>query len=176
MTLARSLVGYRSSIDSFTSRQPTRGLTFLQASSRLLLMPVRLDQDTAELKEAIAKDLAKDPPEELVEEEKTFRFHYAGRRGKIYEGTFTNKILSIAEVQAANVLQARLQGGMPETAIAEEIRDLNFMIARMEYSLIKRPEWAEDLRAIKDVSVITKLYAEVASHEAKFWGPEPDQA
>lgn len=105
----------------------------------------------------------------------TFNFDYQDSQGKSWSGSFTNKILTIGETQQAAVLQAKFQDGLPDAAIDEDQRAVNRIIAHMEYSLTDRPDWAEDLRELLDSQIVLKLWKEVASHEAIFWGSPSDQ-
>ena len=127
---------------------------------------------TEELKsppKAEEQEPSSDPKDQ---EEWVFKFEFTDRRGKLWTGTFKNHILSIAERQAVATYQARMQDGLPDTAIPEHIRDLNQAIAWMDFSLEEegRPEWAKDFRGLRDQKLVLALWREVVSHEARFWG------
>lgn len=140
-----------------------------------------IPEETAALKEAVeeavqpidqAEEKKPDPREERVW---TFEFKWTDGRGKIWDGSFTNKILSIAEQQLMAVYEARLCGGLAYASIDPAARNVNHAIAHMTYSLQDPPEWAKDLRKLDDPSLVIALYMEVASHEAKFFGLPTDQ-
>jgi hypothetical protein len=139
---------------------------------------------TSELKEQVEEKLqpvgATDAPaaqeDPRDKEEYTFSFDWTNRRGRVYRGRFVNKILSIGDRQAASILAAQFSGGLPLSAVAEDIIDLNAAIAHMSYSLIQKPDWAKDLRTQTDVQLVLELWKEVARHEARFHRLGEDQA
>jgi hypothetical protein len=112
-------------------------------------------------------DRANDPRNE---ENYTFTLSHRDGRGKLWEGTFTTKILSLAERQMVGVLRARYQGGTMLEALDASTADLNLKISHLSYSLTQYPQWAKALRDLKDPGIIDAIYAEVASHEAFFLG------
>jgi hypothetical protein len=88
-------------------------------------------------------------------------------------GDFTNKVLTIRERQMLGVMRARLSGGMTYDALDPLTNEINYMVAHLAFSLgdeKDRPEWARDLRDTENVALLQALYAEVASHEAMFFG------
>ena len=99
----------------------------------------------------------------------TFQFEYKDPRGKVWSGTFTNKILTVAEQQAANALTGRFAGGVPVEALEPGARELNAGLAHMTYSLEESAEWAKDLRALHDTSLVLSLWTKVWSHEAHYF-------
>ena len=136
-----------------------------------------------DLKAELEKTVENPIPEKLPEndpkfqEEWTFKFSWKDGRGKVWEGTFTNHILSMREQSMVGALRAHLSGGLPYTALPAGTNDINFMISHLNYSLADkdRAGWSKDLQAIKDVALLQALYAEVASHEATFFGwPKAD--
>lgn len=104
------------------------------------------------------------------QKEWTFQFSWKDGRGKLWEGQFTNKILSIAEQQRVAIFEAQLAGGLPFESLDTGMRNINHAVAHMSYSLVKKPSWANDLRQLLDPSLVIALYLEVASHEARFFG------
>lgn len=127
--------------------------------------------------------LAQEANEEAQEEkrlapklEKEYTFSFSHRTlTKHYQGAFTNKILSIRERQFAGLLQARFAAGVPFDQMSPFTRELNLILAHLEVSLVKRPDWAQDLASIEDYTVLQEIYSEVASHEATFLGYEATQ-
>lgn len=100
----------------------------------------------------------------------TFDFVWKDGRGKKWEGTFQNQILSISDRQLVGIMRARMGSNAPVEALDALTRELNLMISHMSFSLIERPDWAKDLRALQDVRLLQALYTEVAEHEATFFG------
>jgi len=136
----------------------------------------QLPKSTKEMKEEIAENMDTKPKEKhpkddpRSQKEYTFQFRYESPNGKVWTGQFTNKILSIAEQQAVGVARAKFGGGMPYESLDPLSREINMITAHMSFSLIKWPDWAEDLRAILEIPLLQALYTEVASHEATFLG------
>jgi hypothetical protein len=91
------------------------------------------------------------------------------------EAVFTSKILSIADRQNMGVMRSRMQGGAPIESLDALTLEINLIVAHLTYSLTARPEWAEDLLAVSDVSLLQAVYEEVAGHEAYFHGRSTDK-
>jgi hypothetical protein len=104
--------------------------------------------------------------------EYTFDFSHTDPRGKVWTGKFTNRILTVKQRRLMKVTKAQLAGGVPMSALDADIWEMNEMIAHLSVSLVKTaegfPSWAKDLEELYDEEIITKLYGEVASHEATF--------
>lgn len=99
----------------------------------------------------------------------TFSFEFTDKRGKLWAGSFTNKILDLGEQQAAAALQSRFTDGVPLESLYPDLRLLNRAVAHMVYSLTDAPTWAKDLRKLKDPAVVYALWKEVSSHEARYF-------
>lgn len=106
------------------------------------------------------------------QKEYTFEFKWTDGRGKVWQGTFRNRILSMRERSMAGIMRARLAGGQPYESLDILTREINLMVAHMTFSLAEddRPEWAKDLNAIDDVRLLQALYDEVLKHENTFFG------
>jgi hypothetical protein len=136
------------------------------------LKPTHLDPD--DLKDQIKEksgtvDKAVDDPKGL--ETYTFQFRWVDGRGQIWEGEFTNKILSIGERQQAGVLRAMLGRGVGPGQLDEFTNEINMIMGHLTYSLAeKKPDWAKDLTALQNPRLLQAIYEEVASHEATFFG------
>lgn len=107
---------------------------------------------------------------DYTKEEATFYFKYEAPNGKVFEGDFTNHILTTGEIGTAGANTSRLNGGMPYESISPMVRDLNDRLGHLVVSLRNRPEWANELTSIKYRDVIYLLYREVEKHEAIFCG------
>ena len=99
-----------------------------------------------------------------------FKFHWKDGRGKVWKGDFVNEVLSIRQRQMVGVLRARMAAGVPIEALDEMTQEINLMVAHLTYSLVERPDWANDLQALDDIRLIQELYGEVLTHEATFLG------
>lgn len=140
--------------------------------------PNELMKSVEHLTETETDDLVKEVEEKeepkvdsaKLNEEYKFNFKWTDGRGKVWEGFFVNEILSIAKQQAVGVLRAKLGDGLPVSSIDAFTNEINLMVAHMSISLKDYPDWAKDLRALKDASLLQAIYEEVASHEATFFG------
>jgi hypothetical protein len=139
--------------------------------------------DTEQLREAAEKAAIPapapkaDPDDPKLRDVYPFDFDWTDSRGRRWAGSFTNKILTIAQRGAAGLMRAQLAGGLPMASLDEMTREINLMIAHMEFSLgTERPDWAKDLRSLKDTRILYRLYEEVASHEATFFGWDEPEA
>ena len=143
----------------------------------------QIPKSTEDLKEEVqkAKEQVEEPEEKpekpdeklKMEKEYTFDFDWTNPRGKRYKGKFTNRILTIGERQDVGLARARLTGGLPIDSFDAVTREINLIIAHLTFSLVKRPEWAQDLAQLHEVNLLQEIYMEVASHEAIFSGRKP---
>lgn len=108
-----------------------------------------------------------------LEREYGWQFRWTDGRGKVWEGEFRNKVLSVRENQMVGVLRARLAAGVASEVLDPYTTEINLMIAHLTYSLVKRPDWAKDLQDLLDVQLLQQIYLEVADHEATFLGRQP---
>jgi hypothetical protein len=107
----------------------------------------------------------------------TFNFRHETPGGRVYEGTFTNHVLTNTQRAQVSVVGARMRQGMPFESLDPVA---NMWIERMAHMAIslpqdERPEWAEDLGALYDDDVVNALYKEVSSHEDTFFGRGKDK-
>lgn len=107
--------------------------------------------------------------------EYTFQFECKDDQGKIWRGPFTNQILTLNQKNLVGVIRANITGRVPFESLDAFTREMSERVAFMTVSLIKRPDWAQDLGEIFDETIINKLYAEVMSHEATFHRRGSDQ-
>lgn len=130
----------------------------------------------AEIQGKSVESAVEDGVDPRDQREYSFNFSHKDRRGKTWRGSFINQILTIRQRQQAKVLKAQLSGGVPIQALDADIWALNEMVAHMTISLIKRPDWAEELTDLLDEDLIDALYKEVASHEAFFYRRAADNS
>jgi hypothetical protein len=133
--------------------------------------------DEQEMKNDIEQAIPPTPEKEVdsLENPKSnreypFLFQWEDSKGKRWEGKFVNKILSVGEQSMVGVMRARLAAGAPIEALDPLTVEINLMIAHMTFSLVEKPEWANDLRGLLDVGLLQAIYMEVSSHEAFFFG------
>jgi hypothetical protein len=127
--------------------------------------------ETPDLRAEVEERLAGKPKQDdKSKREFTFQFRHEAPNGKIWEGTFTNHVLSLRERQMVGIMRARLGGGMPVESLDPLTAEINLMLAHLEYSLTDKPDWAKDLSKVEDLGMVQALYAEVATHEATFLG------
>ena len=105
-----------------------------------------------------------------------FKFRHEDGLGKVWEGEFTNKILSIRERSLVGITRARLAGGLPTEAIDEYTEELNLIMAHLMFSLEEAPDWAKDLQSLESFELLQAIYMEVSSHEAYFRGWRPSKS
>jgi len=104
------------------------------------------------------------------EREYTFVISWKDGRGKLWKGTFTNRVLSIRDRQTVGLMRARMAVGVALDSLDSLTSEINLMIAHLSVSLIKRPDWASDLGALDEVRLLQEIYMEVLNHEATFFG------
>ena len=106
----------------------------------------------------------------------TFFFRYETKRGKVYEGQFTNHILTNDQKWAMEGIVSRVFDCVPLNTISPVARYIAHCAVHLDMSLDKeRPKWAENLGNLTDEDVVTMLYREVTTHEDIFFGREEDQ-
>lgn len=123
----------------------------------------------AAVEKAVAPPAPTAPPKERSH---TFPFRYVGGNGRVWEGTFCNRVPDMATRQKIGVLRARLNGGMSLDSLDAFTAELSMMVSHMSLTLVQegRPEWAADLLKVEDPEVLYRLWEEVAAHEATFLG------
>lgn len=107
---------------------------------------------------------------------KDFFIKYTTQEGKVLEGTFTTKKLSIKGMAAIQVRKVQLNGGYyfdekkPGMGIDEETDYTNYMIAHLEQSLIRKPTWW-NLDELDDIGLVLEVFKQVAEFENSFTSP-----
>ena len=111
--------------------------------------------------------------------------HESSIDGKVYEGQFTCKKLSLMELSRLGVRKVQLNGGYhfddkrPGVGIEEHVDNMNSMLAHLELAIIQAPIWFNP-EYLYDPEVLQMIYMEVASFENSFFrpkrsAPEPGQ-
>ena len=138
----------------------------------LTKMPVHesTDEVLKRVEKKIEAEKEKKAADPRCEEKYTFNFEFKEPNGNSWTGKFTNRALSIAEMQMVGALQAEFAGGRSYDSLDPLTQELNMICAWMAISLEDKPKWAEDLRSLKSIALVQKLYGEVALHEATFHG------
>lgn len=114
-------------------------------------------------------------PDPRDAEQWAFQFDWKDKRGKRWSGEFINKIIDIQETQQIAVIKSKMLGGVALASVSDEVQLLTGFVAHMSVSLTKKPDWAKDLRRIKDPALIYRLWAEVDSHESHYFRYGEDQ-
>lgn len=102
----------------------------------------------------------------------SFRFRHRDQRGRLWEGDFEAHVLTIREHIEHGALWSQLLHGVPPERVSAQAVTLADMVAWLTLAITRCPKWADDLLALRDLSVISALYGEVASYEARFWGTD----
>ena len=139
-------------------------------------MPLAVPKSPSELRNEVEKEIvqAVEPPrpEEIDDPrdqpEYTFRINHVDARGRAFKGEFTNKILSLGEKRMSRVMTVRMNGSVNPDAFHPVEVELTRAVAHMEFSLIKKPKWAENFDDLDSNGPLLAVWAEVASHEATF--------
>ncbi len=93
--------------------------------------------------------------------------------GRLYDGEFTIKRLSIADYQKQQIRKLQLNGGYhydsssPGVGVPRDIDFFNDVVAHLELAVVKAPQWW-DLDEITDVGVVYAVHGEVISFENSF--------
>lgn len=111
-----------------------------------------------------------DPDDPRGEVEYPFELSYIDARGKVWRGSFVDKILTIGDRQLVELARARCHGGMSMESFSQEAVERNLMLAHLLYSLVKKPKWAETLRDLHDPGILRAIYGHAAEHEDFFLG------
>lgn len=98
--------------------------------------------------------------------EYVFNLSYKDASGKVWEGTFKTKILTIKERLLSGSFRAQLISGL--TGLDKLTDDLAYSLSHLQYCLLARPEWAKNLLGLHDFGIINAIMREVSSHEDFF--------
>lgn len=124
---------------------------------------------------------AQNPPEQaklqdaaMREVEATFDVTYTNLYGKVFRGSFTNKVLTVGEKIKVDVVRARRLMNAPKEAMSDNISGLLLMVSWMEESLKKTPPWFKDIWNIHDEGIVEAVFVKCAAHERCFHGRAED--
>jgi len=143
------------------------------------LEPAHLKPNIEKMKEDVATKATPDEDDEKKDKEAandprsktpyTFQFSWSDERGKLWEGTFTTKILNVNEERMAGIMQAQLCGGVPYDNLDPYTLEIGFVISHLAFSLTERPKWYEKLLERPDsFLVLQAIMREVRSYEEWF--------
>ena len=162
---------------------PAQKRDLLNTSMKDLIPEHLRDVSTQDLIRGAQEDAAAKPalPEDaklaaMRQDSYTFPFRYVDGNGKKYEGVFTHTVPDQGTRSQIGIVRAKLSGGMPYASLDEATRELNMIVADLTFTLTVdgSAEWAKDLRKLKDVEVLYRLWEVAAEHEAVFCGRNPD--
>lgn len=100
--------------------------------------------------------------------------------GKVYEGQFTTKKMSIRDIGQLGVIKSRLNGGYyfdedsPGVGIDETTDATNNMLAHFEVCLLQHPVWW-NLDELFDLQLLSEVYKKIVEFENSFFRPERPQ-
>lgn len=134
------------------------------------ILPTHVDANEIKDELELTEDTTKVANNPKMQKHYTFMFSWKDGNGKLWQGNFTNKVLSIKERQLMGIMRARMSGGLAIDSIDPLTQELNLIIAHLTFSLVKRPKWASDLQALENIKLLQEIYLEVSSHEAMFLG------
>ena len=109
-----------------------------------------------------------------IDAEHVFSLDFVDRRQYRWEGRFRCHVLTITERAQVGLTRARLSAGLGPEIIDAVTLDILEMQAHLAIALDDFPAWARNLGELRDVAVLHAIYREVASHEGRFWGTEPE--
>ena len=144
------------------------------------LAPTHL-KSTTEMQAELSKALeAPDPVKALNDDprakvEYAFTFRHVDARGTVWEGDFVHTIPTLAQRDLIDLLQARKKANMAVESFSGMAAERHVFVSHLAVCLTKRPDWANNLDALRDPAIVEKLYGRAASHEAYFLGWGPDQ-
>lgn len=121
------------------------------------------------------EETAAELDEPRMKKEWTFHFHYEDQVGRRWDGDFTNRILSLDDINRVGTIRAGSCNYAPIAALDTATIVNSEQLAHLTVSLIKRPQWAANLGELLDPEILARLYREVSSHEEIFFGRGPDQ-
>lgn len=99
----------------------------------------------------------------------TFDFDWTDPRGTRWQGRFQTRMPTPMDLMRAGVMQARLLGSAPRESVDAFTEEIAYIISRLSFVLIERPDWfADPLSMVDAVPLLQQIYGEVASFEAFF--------
>lgn len=115
--------------------------------------------------------LADDLTPKAIEEQPEYAFSVSHKlSGRVVTGNFRNKILTPLDHAKVGAYRAQLSGMIPWDALDPTTRAITEQIAHLSVSLVMKPKWAANPAEIADLTLLGKIYEEVAGHEARFRG------
>ena len=100
----------------------------------------------------------------------SFKLNYLDQRGYFWEGLFDCHVLTVRERVSLGLTRARMMSGVPLQSIDQATLNILEMQAHIAVVIEKGPKWLAKLADFHEVGVLTAIYREVASYEARFWG------
>lgn len=116
-----------------------------------------------------------------VDKMKEFFVTYKDPTGKVFEGQFTCKKLTLREWGQVNVKKTHLNGGYyhddskPGVGIDEYTDLIHQMLAHLEIALVRWPMWW-NVNTIDDSKLLMEIYQQVSSFESGNASPQREAA
>jgi len=108
-----------------------------------------------------------------IDRQNQFFLRCLSEEGKVLEGQFTAKRLSIREAGLVNVRRVQLNGGFyydentPGRGIDQQTDWIHQMMAHLEYALIQKPMWF-NLNELMELDILCEVYKKVMDFETTF--------
>ena len=116
-------------------------------------------------------NLAEERTPKGVAEQPEYAFSVSHKiSGRLITGNFRNKILTPLDHAKVGAYRAQLSGMIPWDALDPTTKAITEQIAHLSVSLVMKPKWAANPAEISDLTLLGKIYEEVAGHEARFRG------
>lgn len=94
--------------------------------------------------------------------------------GRRHSGEFVIRRLNLGLMRQVSVRKAELNGGMPHDSLDPATRQLNSLLAHLEFAILKAPEWWKP-EEFYSGDLIAQVYEEVMNFEDSFRRPVPKQ-
>jgi hypothetical protein len=139
--------------------------------------PIPKVMSPEEAKKAVAGAQTPEPPKVKAKDPKgeevyAFSVSVTEGSGRVWAGDFENKILNLEERVQVGLTASFMVGRVPWEVLDGDTQYLVTAIAHLSASLVKKPEWYAKVMELKNIRIITAIYAEVAKHEAYFRGSD----
>ena len=128
-----------------------------------------LEMDLGDVVDTVAEESTESGADPRDQIEYSFDVEFKDKRGKVWKGRFTNKILNIKEQRQRGVVAARLAADTSWDSLDPMTRGLLQMLAHLQISLVRRPKWAMDLQELQDLHLLNAIYEEVQGHESYYF-------
>lgn len=117
-----------------------------------------------------------DPDAALRKKTAVLHVRYEDDRGQLFEGDFTNTILTISQRIAVDVARAQMSGGIDPDVMSRRAFGLLFAICWMKVSITAGPDWIKALAESTEEDLVEAIWEQVSRHEDRFFGRKKQQS